>query len=161
VGSLKGHAVVLNAPYSILHLHVVRQRQAASAQMMCLKSRARSFLNAPSLLHDKISQNSAGTRLNRRDFRPGFWFRRFLSNGSAYLYTLETDTVPVFPGPGAASSGKVVWVDDDGMLTTIASGLVFPTAMTFAPDGALFISNFGLGVPPIGLGQIVRVQIGD
>src|SRR5450759_5617129 len=54
--------------------------------MMCLKSRVRSFLNAPLLLHDKMGQNSTGTLLNRRFFQPGFWFRRFLPNGSAYKY---------------------------------------------------------------------------
>ena len=39
--------------------------------------------------------------------------------------------------------------------------LVFPTAMTFGPDGALYVSNFGFGVPPIGLGQIVRIDVGQ
>jgi hypothetical protein len=76
------------------------------------------------------------------------------------MYALETDTVPGFPGPAAAGSGMVVRINDDGSLTTIASGLVFPTAMTFGPDGALYISNFGFGAPPIGLGQILRVDLG-
>ena len=76
------------------------------------------------------------------------------------MYVLETDTVPGFPGPAAAGSGTVVRVNDDGTLTTIASGLVFPTAMTFGPDGALYISNFGFGLPPVGLGQIVRIEVG-
>jgi hypothetical protein len=31
--------------------------------------------------------------------------------------------------------------------------------MTLGPDGALYISNVGFGAPPIGLGQIVRVEI--
>lgn len=75
------------------------------------------------------------------------------------MYALETDTVAGFPGPGAAGSGKVVRVDDDGRLTTVASGLVFPTAMTFGPDGKLYVSNFGFGVPPVGLGQIVRITV--
>jgi sugar lactone lactonase YvrE len=76
------------------------------------------------------------------------------------MYVLETDTAPGFPGPSAAGSGMVVRVNDDGSLTTIASGLVFPTAMTFGPDGALYLSNFGFGAPPIGLGQILRVDLG-
>jgi hypothetical protein len=76
------------------------------------------------------------------------------------MYVLETDTAPGSPGPAAAGSGMVVRVNDDGSLTTIASGLVFPTAMTFGPDGALYISNFGFGAPPIGLGQILRVDLG-
>ena len=75
------------------------------------------------------------------------------------LYALETDTVAGFPGPAAAGSGKVVRVDDDDELTTVAEGLVFPTAMTFGPDGALYVSNFGFGLPPLGLGQIVRITL--
>jgi hypothetical protein len=75
------------------------------------------------------------------------------------LYALETDTVAGFPGPAAAGSGKVVRVNSDGSLTTIATGLTFPTAMTFDQDGdALYVSNFGFGVPP-GMGQIVRIDI--
>jgi hypothetical protein len=77
------------------------------------------------------------------------------------LYALETDTVAGFPGPAAAGSGQVVRVNADGTLTTIASGLTFPSAMTFDPDGdALYVSNFGFGVPVPGAGQIVRVAIG-
>jgi hypothetical protein len=75
------------------------------------------------------------------------------------MYALENDTVAGFPGPAAAGSGTVVRVNDDGTLTTIATGLVFPTAMTFGPDGALYVSNFGFGVPPVGLGQIVRITL--
>jgi hypothetical protein len=81
----------------------------------------------------------------------------FDKNGA--LYALETDTVAGLPGPAAAGSGKVVRVNSDGSLTTITSGLVFPTAMIFGPDGALYVSNFGFGVPPKGMGQIVRVQL--
>jgi hypothetical protein len=77
------------------------------------------------------------------------------------MYALETDTVPGFPGPAAAGSGTVVRVNDDGTLTTITSGLVFPTAMTFGPDGALYVSNFGFGVPVPNIGQIVRIVIDD
>ena len=76
------------------------------------------------------------------------------------LYALETDTVAGFPGPAAANSGRVVRVNADGTLTTIASGLNFPAAMTFDPDGdELYVSNNGFGVPVPGVGQIVRVDI--
>lgn len=77
------------------------------------------------------------------------------------MYALEADTVPGFPGPDAAGSGTVVRVNADGTLTTIATGLVFPTAMTYGPDGALYVSNFGFGVPVPGVGQIVRIAIND
>jgi hypothetical protein len=75
------------------------------------------------------------------------------------LYALETDTVAGFPGPTAAGSGQVVRVNDDGSLTTITAGLVFPSAMTYGPDGALYVSNFGFGVPVPGVGQIVRITL--
>jgi DNA-binding beta-propeller fold protein YncE len=75
------------------------------------------------------------------------------------MYALESDTVAGFPGPAAAGSGTVVRVNGDGSLTTIASGLVFPTAMTFGPDGALYVSNFGFGVPVPGIGQVVRIDL--
>jgi len=77
------------------------------------------------------------------------------------LYVLETDTVAGFPGPPAAGSGTVLRINEDQSFTTIASGLVFPTAMTFGPDGALYVSNFGFGVPPVGLGQVVRIEVGQ
>ena len=76
------------------------------------------------------------------------------------LYALETDTVAGFPGPSAANSGKVVRINTDGTLTTIASGLNFPSAMTFDPDGdSLYVSNNGFGVPVPGAGQIVRIHV--
>ncbi len=75
------------------------------------------------------------------------------------MYILESDTTPGFPGPASAGSGKVVRVNSDGSLTTIASGLVFPTAMIYGPDCALYVSNYGFGVPPVGLGQIVRIDL--
>jgi hypothetical protein len=76
------------------------------------------------------------------------------------LYALETDTVAGFPGPAAAGSGMVVRVNDDGTLTTIASGLTFPTAMTIDPDGDdLYVSNIGFGAPVPGAGQIVRIDL--
>ena len=75
------------------------------------------------------------------------------------MYALETDTVPGFPGPDAAGTGEVVRIDGDGTQTTIASGLTFPTAMTFGPDGNLYVSNVGFGVPVPGAGEIVRIDL--
>jgi sugar lactone lactonase YvrE len=73
------------------------------------------------------------------------------------LYALETDTVAGFPGPSAVGTGQVVRINHDGTQTTIARGLTFPTAMTFGPDGRLYVSNFGYGLPP-GAGQIVVIN---
>jgi hypothetical protein len=75
------------------------------------------------------------------------------------MYALETDTVAGFPGLAAAGTGEVVRINGDGSLTTIATGLTFPTAMTFGPDGNLYVSNLGFGVPVPGAGEIVRIDL--
>ena len=74
---------------------------------------------------------------------------------SGYLYILENTTGNPFPTPG---TGKVLRVTDSGV-EEIATGLFLPTAMTFGPDGALYVSNIGFGPPPVGLGQIVRITV--
>jgi hypothetical protein len=73
------------------------------------------------------------------------------------LYALESMTAPGFPSPGELGTGKVVQVTPTG-LQTVATGLSFPTAMTFGSDGNLYVSNFGFGAPP-GAGQIVRIKV--
>jgi len=73
------------------------------------------------------------------------------------LYALETDTVAGFPGPQAIGTGQVVCVNGNGTLNTVATGLTFPTGITFGPDGKLYVSNIGFGAPP-GTGQIVRIN---
>jgi len=72
-----------------------------------------------------------------------------------YMYILENTTGNPFPTP---FTGEVLRVTDDG-LEVIATGLFLPTAMTFGPDGALYVSNVGFGPPPVGLGQIVRITV--
>jgi sugar lactone lactonase YvrE len=75
------------------------------------------------------------------------------------LYVLETSgpgsgmEAPIVPG-----TGRVVRLTDDGQLEVIATGLVFPTGMTFGPDGTLYVSNFGFGFPP-GAGQVVTIDV--
>jgi hypothetical protein len=73
------------------------------------------------------------------------------------LYVLENTTcaTPCFPTP---FTGKVLRVGRDGSVETIASDLMLPTAMTFGPDGDLYVSSFGFGGPP-GAGQIVRIDL--
>jgi hypothetical protein len=72
------------------------------------------------------------------------------------MYVLEMSTSVNGPNPG---DGKVVRIDPSGKQTEIASGLFFPTAMTMGPDGALYVSNVGFGPPPVGLGQILRIEV--
>jgi hypothetical protein len=72
------------------------------------------------------------------------------------LYILESMTAAGFPSPAQFGSGKIVRLDHSGAVETIATGLSFPAGMTFGPDGALYVSNFGFGPP---FGQIVRVTV--
>ena len=77
-------------------------------------------------------------------------------DGRDRMYVLETSTAAGDPTP---FTGKVIRVDPSGRQTEIASGLFFPTGMTFGPDGALYVSNVGFGPPPIGLGEILRITV--
>ena len=72
------------------------------------------------------------------------------------LYVLENTTGNPFPTPG---TGKVLRVDGKNKYTEIATGLMLPTAMTFGPDGNLYVSNWGFGPPPSGMGQVLRVIV--
>jgi hypothetical protein len=80
------------------------------------------------------------------------------------LYVLETSYSTTDPGP-VPGTGRLLRLGHNGeqdVLIDSTSGLLtFPTGMTFGPDGALYISNVGFGPPPIGLGQILRVQLRD
>jgi sugar lactone lactonase YvrE len=69
---------------------------------------------------------------------------------------VETTTVPGNPTP---PTGRVLRIDPSGAATTIADNLFFPTAITLGPDGNLYVSNFGFGPPPIGLGTILKITI--
>jgi len=82
------------------------------------------------------------------------------------LYVLENTTGNPFPTPMTGRVLRFADFDDDDHDSNhsrppeiIASGLFLPTAMTFGPDGALYVSNVGFGPPPIGLGQIVRIEV--
>ena len=72
------------------------------------------------------------------------------------LYVLENTTGNPGPTPG---TGKILRVDTKYGVTQIASGLSLPTAMTFGPDGNLYVSNLGFGPPPVGAGQILKVIV--
>ena len=69
------------------------------------------------------------------------------------LYVLENTVGQDELTPGF---GEVLRIDPSGNRQVITSGLHLPTAMTFGPDGKLYISDWGIGPP--GLGQIVQVS---
>ena len=68
------------------------------------------------------------------------------------MYVLE-DTVGA-PGP-TPGHGDIVRIDPNGKKTIVLSGLHLPTAITMGPDGALYVSDWGIGPP--GLGRILKV----
>ena len=75
-----------------------------------------------------------------------------LENGSA-----GTDPMgpPVLPG-----TGRVLRINDGGGFDVVAAGLTLPTAMTFGPDGLLYVSDVGYGPPSnAGGGQILRIDL--
>jgi len=80
----------------------------------------------------------------------------FDSAGRLYVLENTTGNGNQFPTPG---TGKVIRIDPSGNRTLIASGLFLPTAMTFGPDGALYVSNIGFGPPPNGLGQVLKITV--
>jgi hypothetical protein len=75
------------------------------------------------------------------------------------LYALESMTAPGFPGPGELGTGQVVRIDPSGAQTVVATGLSFPTAIAYGPDGHLYVSNLGFGGPVPGLGQILQIAV--
>jgi hypothetical protein len=74
------------------------------------------------------------------------------------LYALESITAAGFPAADPSGTGKVVRIEPNGRQTTVADGLTTPSAMTFGPDGALYVSNNGFGAPA-GAGQILRIAV--
>lgn len=71
------------------------------------------------------------------------------------LYALEMSTAAGGPVPG---TGRIVRVRAGRPAETIATGLVFPTAMTVGPDGAFYVSERGFGFPA-GAGQILKITV--
>lgn len=75
------------------------------------------------------------------------------------LYVLENTTGNPFPTPG---TGKVLRLDSSGNVDqTVVDLLLLPTAMTFGPDGNLYISDVGFGFDPPGSisGKILKVTM--
>lgn len=74
-------------------------------------------------------------------------------DSSGRLYVLENTTGNQFPTPG---TGKILRINGKHSYSEIAKGLSLPTAMTFGPDGNIYVSNNGFGFPA-GQGQIVKI----
>jgi hypothetical protein len=78
------------------------------------------------------------------------------------LYVLENTTGNPGPTPGTA---QILRVNGKNDYTVIADGttsaLSLPTAMTFGPDGALYVSNLGFGLPADGEGQVLKITLPD
>jgi hypothetical protein len=75
------------------------------------------------------------------------------------MYVLENTAGPAFPTFPTPGFGRIIRVDPSGSRTVIATGLNLPTGMTMGPDGKLYVSNWGFGPPPIGLGQILQIDL--
>jgi hypothetical protein len=76
-----------------------------------------------------------------------------------HLYALESYTGAFAPFPEVAHTGTIVRLNVAGGWDEVVTGLSFPTAMTFGPDGQLYISNKGYGEPTNREGEIVRVTL--
>jgi sugar lactone lactonase YvrE len=75
------------------------------------------------------------------------------------LYALETSGAGLSPEqPVIPGTGRVLRVREGQTPQVVATGLVFPTAVTAGPDGRLYVANYGYGFPP-GAGQIVTVDV--
>jgi hypothetical protein len=72
------------------------------------------------------------------------------------MYVLEASAAPA-PAPG---TGRIIRVSPNGKKRdVIVEGLFLPTGMTMGPDGNLYVSNVGFGPPPVGLGQVLKVEL--
>ncbi|MEO8764333.1 MAG: hypothetical protein ABI416_08600, partial [Ginsengibacter sp.] len=53
----------------------------------------------------------------------------------------------------------IVRVDHNGNKETLVTGLSLPTALTFGPDGKLYVSNKGFGPGAIGGGEVLQIDL--
>jgi len=52
----------------------------------------------------------------------------------------------------------IIYKVTKGGTETVLTGLSFPSAMIFGPDGKLYVSNLGYAVPP-GVGEILQIDL--
>jgi hypothetical protein len=79
------------------------------------------------------------------------------------MYVLEMSSAfPGWNGLPAPMSGRVVRISPNGKTRDIiADGLFLPSGMTIGPDGNVYVSNVGFGLPPIGAGEILKIEVLD
>jgi glucose/arabinose dehydrogenase len=75
-------------------------------------------------------------------------------DGDGNLYVLQHSGGPA----GLAAPGSLVRVAPDGTRSTVLEGLSAPTSMAVAPDGTLYVTNFGTTA---GQGQVLRVVLSE
>jgi hypothetical protein len=82
-------------------------------------------------------------------------------DGRDRLYVLETSYSTTDPGP-EPFTGRLIRILPNGkqevLIDSTSGVLVFPTGMTFGPDGNLYVSNYGFGFPD-GAGQILKITL--
>jgi hypothetical protein len=70
------------------------------------------------------------------------------------LYVLQHSGGPA----GLAAPGSLVRVAPDGTRSTVLEGLTAPTSTAVAPDGTIYVTNFGTTA---GQGQVLRVMLSE
>lgn len=76
-------------------------------------------------------------------------------DNNSRMYVLENTTGNPFPTPG---TGRIVRLNTNGSKDVIANNLNLPTGLAMGPDGNLYVSSWGFGMPPGG-GQVVKVSL--
>jgi len=81
----------------------------------------------------------------------------FDTEGSLYVLEVAANSLASADPTGPLPTGALIQVAPDGNRTTITSGneLIFPTGLTFGPDGAIYVSNNAFNP---GEGQVVRID---
>lgn len=74
-------------------------------------------------------------------------------DGAGNLYVLEIIAGGAPPSP----PGRLIRVNTDGTRTTILEGLTFPGGVAVGPDGAVYLTNFGIFPTSAGGGQVLKV----
>jgi hypothetical protein len=78
-------------------------------------------------------------------------------DGDGALYVLQIGNGFAGPGgPPLKAPGQLIRVDADGTRTVVYSNLFYPGGLAIGPDGAAYVTNFGI-VP--GGGQVLRINL--